>query len=64
MAPAQDGTSCKDRTYQGVCINGKCEVRLCSRGTGILIAWLDLLVIAKPRGPSRELKEGPRIGFI
>ncbi|NWU25247.1 ATL2 protein, partial [Dyaphorophyia castanea] len=25
MAPAQDGTSCKDRTYQGVCINGKCE---------------------------------------
>jgi len=28
MARAQDGTSCKDRTYQGVCINGKCEVRL------------------------------------
>ncbi|KFV80088.1 ADAMTS-like 2, partial [Struthio camelus australis] len=25
MAQAQDGTSCKDRTYQGVCINGKCE---------------------------------------
>ncbi|XP_009865849.1 PREDICTED: ADAMTS-like protein 2, partial [Apaloderma vittatum] len=25
MARAQDGTSCKDRTYQGVCINGKCE---------------------------------------
>ncbi|XP_029474280.1 ADAMTS-like protein 2 isoform X2 [Rhinatrema bivittatum] len=25
LAPAQDGTSCKDRTYQGVCINGKCE---------------------------------------
>uniref|UniRef100_A0A674JAI3 PLAC domain-containing protein n=1 Tax=Terrapene triunguis TaxID=2587831 RepID=A0A674JAI3_9SAUR len=25
MAHAQDGTSCKDRTYQGVCINGKCE---------------------------------------
>ncbi|NWU68013.1 ATL2 protein, partial [Pterocles burchelli] len=25
MARAQDGTSCKDRAYQGVCINGKCE---------------------------------------
>uniref|UniRef100_A0A8B9VJZ1 PLAC domain-containing protein n=1 Tax=Anas zonorhyncha TaxID=75864 RepID=A0A8B9VJZ1_9AVES len=25
MARAQDGTSCKDRTHQGVCINGKCE---------------------------------------
>uniref|UniRef100_A0A8C6JVP6 Uncharacterized protein n=1 Tax=Melopsittacus undulatus TaxID=13146 RepID=A0A8C6JVP6_MELUD len=25
MVQAQDGTSCKDRTYQGVCINGKCE---------------------------------------
>ncbi|XP_066482093.1 ADAMTS-like protein 2 [Tiliqua scincoides] len=25
MTRAQDGTSCKDRTYQGVCINGKCE---------------------------------------
>ncbi|XP_060630427.2 ADAMTS-like protein 2 isoform X1 [Anolis sagrei] len=25
MARAQDGTSCKDRTYQGVCISGKCE---------------------------------------
>uniref|UniRef100_A0A663M071 PLAC domain-containing protein n=1 Tax=Athene cunicularia TaxID=194338 RepID=A0A663M071_ATHCN len=25
MARAQDGTSCKDRTFQGVCINGKCE---------------------------------------
>ncbi|XP_074858770.1 ADAMTS-like protein 2 isoform X2 [Carettochelys insculpta] len=25
MARAQDGTSCKDRIYQGVCINGKCE---------------------------------------
>uniref|UniRef100_A0A7M4EF58 ADAMTS-like protein 2 n=1 Tax=Crocodylus porosus TaxID=8502 RepID=A0A7M4EF58_CROPO len=25
MAHAQDGTSCKDRTYQGVCISGKCE---------------------------------------
>ncbi|XP_069497567.1 ADAMTS-like protein 2 isoform X3 [Ambystoma mexicanum] len=25
MVPAQDGTSCKDRTYQGVCISGKCE---------------------------------------
>uniref|UniRef100_A0A8C3NB29 Uncharacterized protein n=1 Tax=Geospiza parvula TaxID=87175 RepID=A0A8C3NB29_GEOPR len=25
MARAQDGTFCKDRTYQGVCINGKCE---------------------------------------
>ncbi|NXO04431.1 ATL2 protein, partial [Rhinopomastus cyanomelas] len=25
MARAQDGTSCKDRTYQGVCIDGKCE---------------------------------------
>ncbi|NWS66116.1 ATL2 protein, partial [Crotophaga sulcirostris] len=25
MARAQDGTTCKDRTYQGVCINGKCE---------------------------------------
>ncbi|NXM64975.1 ATL2 protein, partial [Illadopsis cleaveri] len=25
MARAQDGTSCRDRTYQGVCINGKCE---------------------------------------
>ncbi|NXB84962.1 ATL2 protein, partial [Vidua chalybeata] len=25
MAQAQDGTSCKDRTYQGVCIDGKCE---------------------------------------
>nr|XP_033772620.1 ADAMTS-like protein 2 isoform X2 [Geotrypetes seraphini] len=25
IAPAQDGTSCKDRSYQGVCINGKCE---------------------------------------
>uniref|UniRef100_A0A8D2QRY6 PLAC domain-containing protein n=1 Tax=Zosterops lateralis melanops TaxID=1220523 RepID=A0A8D2QRY6_ZOSLA len=29
MAPAQDGTSCKDRTYQGVCINGKCEAVGC-----------------------------------
>ncbi|NXX95991.1 ATL2 protein, partial [Centropus bengalensis] len=25
MARAQDGTSCKDKTYLGVCINGKCE---------------------------------------
>ncbi|XP_054836309.1 ADAMTS-like protein 2 [Eublepharis macularius] len=25
MARAQDGTSCKDRTHQGVCISGKCE---------------------------------------
>ncbi|XP_015284634.1 PREDICTED: ADAMTS-like protein 2 [Gekko japonicus] len=25
MARAQDGTSCKDRTFQGVCITGKCE---------------------------------------
>nr|XP_056700675.1 ADAMTS-like protein 2 [Euleptes europaea] len=25
MARAQDGTSCKDRTHQGVCITGKCE---------------------------------------
>ncbi|XP_029139035.1 ADAMTS-like protein 2 [Protobothrops mucrosquamatus] len=25
MAQAQDGTSCKDRAYQGVCISGKCE---------------------------------------
>nr|XP_028588227.1 ADAMTS-like protein 2 isoform X1 [Podarcis muralis] len=25
MARAQDGTSCKDRAYQGVCISGKCE---------------------------------------
>ncbi|XP_030063911.1 ADAMTS-like protein 2 isoform X2 [Microcaecilia unicolor] len=25
IVPAQDGTFCKDRTYQGVCINGKCE---------------------------------------
>ncbi|CAN0222780.1 unnamed protein product [Bubo scandiacus] len=25
MARAQDGTSCKDRTFQGVCIDGKCE---------------------------------------
>lgn len=26
--------------------------------------WLDLLVITKPRGPSRELKQRPGIGFI
>uniref|UniRef100_A0A8D2JEU5 PLAC domain-containing protein n=1 Tax=Varanus komodoensis TaxID=61221 RepID=A0A8D2JEU5_VARKO len=25
MARAQDGTSCRDRTYRGVCIGGKCE---------------------------------------
>lgn len=25
MVPAQDGTSCRDRTYQGVCITGRCE---------------------------------------
>uniref|UniRef100_A0A670Y762 PLAC domain-containing protein n=1 Tax=Pseudonaja textilis TaxID=8673 RepID=A0A670Y762_PSETE len=25
MTQAQDGTSCKDRAYQGVCISGKCE---------------------------------------
>ncbi|XP_063795879.1 ADAMTS-like protein 2 [Pseudophryne corroboree] len=25
LVPAHDGTSCRDRTYQGVCINGKCE---------------------------------------
>uniref|UniRef100_A0A8C8RDZ4 PLAC domain-containing protein n=1 Tax=Pelusios castaneus TaxID=367368 RepID=A0A8C8RDZ4_9SAUR len=25
MVRAQDGTSCKDRAFQGVCINGKCE---------------------------------------
>ncbi|XP_044531792.1 ADAMTS-like protein 2 [Gracilinanus agilis] len=25
MVQAQDGTSCKDRMYQGVCINGQCE---------------------------------------
>ncbi|XP_053549090.1 ADAMTS-like protein 2 [Bombina bombina] len=25
LVPAHDGTSCKDRTYQGVCISGKCE---------------------------------------
>ncbi|XP_064416219.1 ADAMTS-like protein 2 [Latimeria chalumnae] len=25
MVPAQDGTSCRDRIYQGVCIGGRCE---------------------------------------
>ncbi|MEE6495805.1 hypothetical protein FKM82_002151 [Ascaphus truei] len=25
LVPAHDGTSCRDRTYQGVCISGKCE---------------------------------------
>ncbi|XP_007901195.1 ADAMTS-like protein 2 isoform X2 [Callorhinchus milii] len=25
IVPAQDGTSCRDRTYQGVCISGRCE---------------------------------------
>lgn len=35
-----------------------------TREIGILIAWLDLLVIAKPRGPSRELEQRPCIGFI
>ncbi|XP_078499762.1 ADAMTS-like protein 2 isoform X1 [Lissotriton helveticus] len=29
MVPAQDGTSCKDRAYQGVCISGKCEAVGC-----------------------------------
>ncbi|KAM5148837.1 ADAMTS-like protein 2 [Mantella aurantiaca] len=25
LVPAHDGTTCRDRTFQGVCINGKCE---------------------------------------
>ncbi|KAM4641534.1 ADAMTS-like protein 2 isoform 2-T2 [Discoglossus pictus] len=25
LVPAHDGTSCRDRTYEGVCISGKCE---------------------------------------
>ncbi|XP_063283367.1 ADAMTS-like protein 2 isoform X1 [Pelobates fuscus] len=25
LVPAHDGTSCRDRTYHGVCIGGKCE---------------------------------------
>ncbi|KAG8436791.1 hypothetical protein GDO86_007755 [Hymenochirus boettgeri] len=25
LVPAHDGTSCRDRTHQGVCISGKCE---------------------------------------
>ncbi|KAM4721982.1 ADAMTS-like protein 2 [Rhinophrynus dorsalis] len=29
LVPAHDGTSCRDRTYQGVCINGKCELVGC-----------------------------------
>uniref|UniRef100_A0A8C5R4T4 PLAC domain-containing protein n=1 Tax=Leptobrachium leishanense TaxID=445787 RepID=A0A8C5R4T4_9ANUR len=29
LVPAHDGTSCRDRTYQGVCISGKCEAVGC-----------------------------------
>ncbi|XP_018114016.1 ADAMTS-like protein 2 isoform X2 [Xenopus laevis] len=29
LVPAHDGTSCRDRTYQGVCISGKCELVGC-----------------------------------
>ncbi|XP_028666973.2 ADAMTS-like protein 2 isoform X1 [Erpetoichthys calabaricus] len=29
LVPAHDGTSCKDRIFQGVCIEGKCEVVGC-----------------------------------
>ncbi|XP_031824432.1 ADAMTS-like protein 2 [Sarcophilus harrisii] len=32
MVQAQDGTSCKDRMYQGVCINGQCEPVGCDGG--------------------------------
>uniref|UniRef100_F6YH67 PLAC domain-containing protein n=1 Tax=Ornithorhynchus anatinus TaxID=9258 RepID=F6YH67_ORNAN len=32
IAQAQDGTSCKERLYQGVCISGKCEVAPIGQG--------------------------------
>ncbi|XP_068921709.1 ADAMTS-like protein 2 [Petaurus breviceps papuanus] len=32
MVQARDGTSCKDRMYQGVCINGQCEPVGCDGG--------------------------------
>ncbi|OXB61187.1 hypothetical protein ASZ78_007173 [Callipepla squamata] len=51
MARAQDGTSCKDRTYQGVCINGKCEINRRRLGyvfiTSIPAGAMDILIMER-----------------